>query len=72
MERDDPDRKKAARNMSEMWATFARTGHPGAKGQPEWPPFDTQKRATMMIDAQCKVEDDPFGPERVMWDDLKS
>jgi len=35
----DPDRKKAARNMSEMWATFARDGHPGAKGQPVWPAY---------------------------------
>ena len=25
--------------MSEMWATFARTGHPGAKGQPVWPAY---------------------------------
>src|SRR6266571_2986736 len=61
----DPDRKKAALNMSEMWATFARTGHPGAKGQPSWPAYTLQKRATMMIDAQCKVEEDPFGQERV-------
>jgi len=69
---DDRDRKKAALNMSEMWTTFARTGHPGAKGQPSWPAYDTQNRATMMIDAQCRVEDDPFGPERVMWDSLKA
>jgi para-nitrobenzyl esterase len=69
---DDPDRKKAALNMSEMWITFARTGHPGAKGQPSWPAYDTQNRATMMIDAQCRVEDDPFGAERVMWDSLKA
>ena len=68
----DPDRKKAALNMSEMWATFAKTGHPGAKGQPSWPAYTLQKRATMMIDAQCKVEDDPFGQERVMWESLTS
>src|SRR6266581_7139542 len=68
----DPDRKKAALNMSEMWATFARTGHPGAKGQPSWPAYTLQKRATMMIDAQCKVEEDPFGQERALWDSLSS
>src|SRR5437773_2086191 len=66
----DPDRKKAALNMSEMWATFARTGHPGAKGRPSWPAYTLQKRATMMIDAQCKVEEDPFGQERALWDSL--
>jgi len=69
---DDPDRKKAALNMSEMWTTFARTGHPGANNQPSWPAYDPEKRATMMIDAQCKVENDPFGQERAMWDILNA
>jgi len=66
----DPDRKKAALNMSEMWATFARTGQPGAKGQPSWPTYTIQKRATMMIDSVCNVEEDPFGQERALWDSL--
>ena len=61
----------AAHNMSEMWATFARTGHPGAKGQPAWPAYDLKTRATMEIDAQCRVVDDPFGKERELWERLK-
>jgi len=68
----DPDRKKAALHMSEMWATFARTGHPGAKGQPPWPAYTPHKRATMMIDTECKVEENPFGQELALWDSLKS
>jgi para-nitrobenzyl esterase len=66
----DPEREKTALNMSEMWTTFARTGHPGAKGQPSWPAYTLPKRSTMLIDAQCKVEDDPFGQELAMWDSL--
>jgi para-nitrobenzyl esterase len=61
----------AAHNMSEMWATFARTGLPGAKGQPAWPAYDLKTRATMEIDAQCRVVDDPFGKERELWERLK-
>ncbi len=68
---DDPRRTKAALNMSEMWTTFARTGHPGAKGQPTWLAYDLPNRATMMIDAECKLQQDPFGEERAMWDNLK-
>lgn len=68
----DPDREKTALNMSEMWATFAKTGRPSAKGQSPWPAYTLPRRATMMIDAQCKVEDDPFGQEHVMWDSLTS
>jgi para-nitrobenzyl esterase len=65
-----PSSAKTGFNMSEMWSTFARTGHPGAKGQPYWPPYDTQQRATMEIDAECKVVDDPFSLERRLWEKL--
>ena len=34
-----PESIKAAHNMAGMWSTFARTGHPGTKGQPEWPAY---------------------------------
>jgi len=61
----------AAHNMSEMWATFARTGRPAAVGQPSWPVFDLKKRATMEIDAHCTVVNDPFGKERELWERLK-
>ena len=66
----DSDREKTALNMSEMWTTFARTGHPGAKGQPAWPAYTLPKRSTMLIDTRCKIEDDPFGQELAMWDSL--
>jgi para-nitrobenzyl esterase len=55
-----------------MWATFARTGHPSAKGQPAWPAYTTETRATMMIDAQCRVVDDPWGEERRLWRSLNT
>jgi len=61
----------AAHNMSEMWATFARTGRPAAAGQPSWPAFDLRTRATMEIDAHCTVVNDPYGQERKLWERLK-
>jgi len=66
----DPDSIKTAENMSQMWSSFARTGHPAAKDEPYWPPYNTDKRATMEIDAQCKVVNDPFSLERNMWEKL--
>jgi para-nitrobenzyl esterase len=59
-----PDRVEVARHMSEMWTTFARTGHPGAKGQPTWPAYEPDRRATMIIDTSCSVQDDPRPLER--------
>lgn len=67
----DPDSVKTAHNMSEMWSTFARTGHPGSQGQPKWPTYTTERRATMEIDAECKGVDDPFSLERGVWEKLE-
>jgi para-nitrobenzyl esterase len=61
-------KNQSAKNMGAMWATFARTGHPAAPGQPHWPAYDNQRRATMLIDAQCRVVDDPEGEERRFWE----
>jgi para-nitrobenzyl esterase len=65
-----PESAQTARNMSEFWSTFARTGRPGAQGQPAWPAYTTEQRATMFIDAQCRVVNDPFNLERQIWDSI--
>jgi para-nitrobenzyl esterase len=67
----DADSVKAAHNMSEMWSTFARTGKPEAKEQPDWAAYDTTGRATMLINAECKLVDDPFTLERQVWEKLE-
>ncbi|MCJ2185860.1 carboxylesterase/lipase family protein [Novosphingobium beihaiensis] len=60
----DPRRLATAHNMSEMWATFARTGVPAAKGQPEWKPYTLDKREVMILDGECSLESDPESLER--------
>lgn len=62
-----PERLKTASNMGEMWATFARTGVPGAKGQPEWTPYTLENRETMIIDYECRMVDDPEREERLFF-----
>ena len=59
-----PREAEVADTMSTTWATFARTGNPNNPKIPLWPPFDTRRRATLIIDNQCKVVDDPIGPTR--------
>jgi para-nitrobenzyl esterase len=61
---------KASRNMSELWATFARTSKPAAKGQPDWPRYDVKTRKTMVIDTECHVEADLDGAARKLWADI--
>jgi para-nitrobenzyl esterase len=54
----DPDRQPVAKNMSQLWTTFARTGQPKAKGQPAWPAYTTQTRATMQM--SCLFDNVPM------------
>jgi para-nitrobenzyl esterase len=65
-----PAAVRTARNMSEMWSTFARTGRPAAQGQPAWPAYTAARRATMEIDSRCRVVDDTHAAERRMWERL--
>ncbi|MDQ1374750.1 MAG: para-nitrobenzyl esterase [Actinomycetota bacterium] len=67
---DDTSRALAA-TMHEAWATFARTGTPSAPGLPDWPAYDTERRATMIFDATCRVEDDPGAADREAWAALR-
>ena len=70
---DNPDtgkrseRYKVAQNMSAAWAAFARTGNPSHPGIPNWPAYTLEQRATMILDAECKVVNDPYREERLVW-----
>jgi para-nitrobenzyl esterase len=56
-----------ATQMSTAFANFARSGDPnGAQGLPAWPKFDTKTRATMVLNDESAVINDPFGAERQM------
>ena len=59
-----PDQQALADKVSATWASFARTGNPNNARIPKWPPFDTQRRAVMLIDDQWKVVDDPLRAQR--------
>lgn len=63
-----PERFAAGRNMSALWASFARTGTPSAPGVPTWPAYTLGRRSTMIVDHQCRVVDDPGKAERRFWE----
>ena len=54
--------------MSDAWVAFARTGNPNTPGLPHWTAYDTTKRATMILNNECRMVDDPHGTEqRLFW-----
>jgi para-nitrobenzyl esterase len=59
-----------ADTISGLWANFARTGKPDHPALPTWPAYDATKRATLMLDKHCRIENDPRGPERRLWQEI--
>lgn len=49
--------------VQEHWLSFARYGVPASS----WPAYTTQRRETLIIDQQSRVESDPLGERRRAW-----
>ncbi len=64
---DTPTKFALAEKMSKAWISFARTGDPNHAGIPKWPGYSSEKRVTMIFDNECKIANDPYGPERLAW-----
>ncbi|MEP1124461.1 MAG: carboxylesterase/lipase family protein [Ilumatobacter sp.] len=62
-----PDVDALMPKMMDAWIAFARTGSPGHEGIGPWPAYDTDRRATMIFDRECRVEETPFEEERAVW-----
>jgi para-nitrobenzyl esterase len=59
-----------AERMHDTWARFIATGSPDGGGFPAWPRYDAQRRATLVIDADARVVDDPDSAQRQLWSAL--
>lgn len=57
--------QELAHKMHAAWLAFAATGDPG------WPKYDLERRATMRFDADCRIVDDPRPWERALWKTLR-
>jgi para-nitrobenzyl esterase len=65
-----PAAKTLAARMSGTWAAFARNGRPDHPAIPAWPPYDTERRATMLLDSEWRVEDDHGREARLLWKEI--
>jgi carboxylesterase type B len=55
---------------SATWASFARAGIPDYKSIPHWPAYSAADRATMMIDAEWRLQNDPQHEARLLWTEI--
>jgi para-nitrobenzyl esterase len=56
--------------LASVWVAFAKTGDPNGPHIPRWPTYDATTRATMVFDADTRVENDPRGEIRKFWDQM--
>jgi para-nitrobenzyl esterase len=64
------DAQTLADTISSVWAAFARHGRPDHASIPPWPVYGADRRATLMLDTACRIENDPRGETRRLWQDI--
>jgi len=62
--------KDLSEKLMDAWIAFARTGNPNHGGLPDWPSYNADTRATMLLGTECKVENAIFDKERQAWDGI--
>jgi para-nitrobenzyl esterase len=65
-----PELQPLADKVSGAWTAFARTGNPNIAGVPKWLPYTTNERATMIINNEWKLENDPRREVRLIMNTL--
>ncbi len=58
------ERYELARNMSEAWVAFARSGNPNHRDIPHWSPWNPTQWPTMVFNRETIAVNDPWGEER--------
>ncbi|MFL5287418.1 MAG: carboxylesterase/lipase family protein [Rhodopila sp.] len=65
-----PEAQSLADTMSSVWAAFARNGRPDHLSIPAWPTYDAERRATLVLDTACRIDNDPRSEERRLWQNI--
>lgn len=59
-----------ADRIASAWASFAATGDPNNARLPDWPAYDRNRRATLILDQDTRVESDPRAGFREFWQSM--
>jgi para-nitrobenzyl esterase len=65
-----PGLQPLADKVSGAWTAFARTGNPNVAGTPKWPAYSENERATMVINNEWKIMNDPRHEVRLIMNTL--
>jgi para-nitrobenzyl esterase len=62
--------RKMAEIVGSAFVAFSKTGNPNCSKIPNWPAYNSESRATMIFDTECRVENDPTGELRLTWEKI--
>jgi len=65
-----PELQPLADKVSGAWTAFARTGNPSVAGTPKWLAYSAKERATMIINNEWKLVNDPRHDARLIINSL--
>jgi para-nitrobenzyl esterase len=65
---EGPEATALSEKMMDAWLAFARTGSPSTAALGEWPAYDADRRATMILGTSTAVEYAPYEAERAYWE----
>lgn len=54
----------------DAWVSFARSGNPAHPDIGEWRPYDRERRETLVLNDDTRLEADPNSAERRVWDEI--
>jgi para-nitrobenzyl esterase len=63
---DGPEARELENQMASTWVAFARTGNPNNDAVPQWPRYETERRAAMVFDVPPRVQNDPNREVRLL------
>ena len=61
------DARAASRVLQGAFVAFAKAGDPNGPAVPRWPRYDLTRRATLIVDAHSRIENDPRGWQRELF-----
>jgi len=59
-----------SRRIAAAWTAFARTGNPDNPAIPHWPAYTPSDRATLVLDRNCRVDNDYGREARLLWKEI--
>lgn len=66
-EKTDPAAAPLSLLMHQAWVAFINGNPPGAPHLPQWPQYNPETRATMLLSVQPHIEENPFDTELELW-----